>query len=342
MRNLGAVWLAALAWHGAIGAGATRAQVHEYRLGPDGAWVDASRPPATRDEATIAEARRLLAADKPDAARRILDDWIEAHRRTDHPLVPEAYLLRGDAWAASGDEYEALYDYEALVRGYPGVPEFVTALERELDIAVRYVHGYKRKQLGVRWIDATTEGVELLIRIQERLPGSRLAERAAIELADAYHGRGDLELATQMYSIFLRNFPRSEYRRRAMVRLVDAQVRHYHGPRYDARGLREARDLVEDFREAYPADADREGLNTDLLNRIDEQLAAQMLERARFYERRGDWVSSRFTLRRLVHRHPGTTAANEALETLRGRGWAFTDAAGTSGGVPSGGAGEAR
>lgn len=323
--NRGSVWLLAAASHGAMCAALARAQVHEFRLGPDGAWVDASRPPADKDEATIAEARRLLAADKPDAARRLLDDWIEAHRRTDHPLVPEAYLLRGDAWTASGNEYEALYDYEALARGYPGAPEFVTALERELDIAVRYVHGYKRKQLGIRWIDATTEGVELLIRIQERLPGSRLAERAAIELADAYQARGELELATQMYSIFLKNYPRSEYRRRAMVRLVDAQVRHYHGPRYDARGLREARDLVEDFREAYPADADREGLNTDLLNRIDEELAAQMLERARFYERRGDGVSSRFTLRRLVHKHPGTAAANEALGTLRERGWAFTE-----------------
>lgn len=304
-------------------APAAPAQVREFRLGDDGQWVERARAAPSADEAAIAQARLRLAEDNPDAALTILDTWIEAHRRTDHPLLPEAYLLRGDARTASGDEWWALFDYELLVKAFPGSPEFVTALEREVEIAVRYVGGMRRKQWGLRWISAVSDGEELLVLTQQRLPGSRLAERAAIELADSYHRRNELEQAAEMYGILLRLYPRSEYRRRAMVRLVDTQVRRYHGAKYDARGLREARDLVEDFRASYPADADQAGLNEDLLNRIDEQLAAQVLERARFYDRRGDPVSARFTLRRLVEKHPGTAAATTALRTLRDRGWAF-------------------
>ncbi len=302
-------------------AGRASAQVSEFRLGGDGQWTEAPAP--QRDEAAeeITQARRLLAEGDAAGAKRILDPWIDARKRTDHPLLAEAYLLRGDARTAAGNEYKALYDYEALIKQFPGSPEFVTALERELEIAVRYAAGMNRKLWGVRWVGARGEGVELLVRIQERLPGSRLAERAAAELADAYYRQGELELAATAYEILLKNFPRGEHRRRAMLRLVYAQIARYHGPRYDASGLVEARELVEDFRASYPADAAREGLNQGLIDRIDEQRAAQMLERARFYERRKDPVASRFTLRRLAEKHPGTEAARTAMVTLDERGW---------------------
>ncbi len=293
----------------------------EYRLGGDGKWVEAPAP--ARDEAAeeIAEARRLVAEGKPAAAKAILDPWIEERKRTDHPLLAEAYLLRGDARTADGNEYKALYDYEALIKQFPGSPEFVTALERERDIAVRYANGMNRKQWGVRWVSAQGDGDELLIRIHERLPGSRLAERALSDLADTYYRRGELELAAQSYDILLKNFPRSEFRRRAMLRLVYTQIARYEGPRYDATGLVEARELVEDFRRSYPADAAREGLDRALIDRIDEQLGAQMLERSRFYERRGDPVASRFTLRKLADKYPGTQAARTATSILQERGW---------------------
>jgi outer membrane protein assembly factor BamD (BamD/ComL family) len=307
----------------AVGAGGATlcAQVSESRLGADGRWV-ATPPPEVPAEATdLVEARRLLASGDHAAARRLLDPWIETYRRTDNPHLAEAYLLRGDARLAAGNEWKALYDYEALIRQFPGSPEFVTALERELEVGLKYTAGLKRKQLGVRWVGARSEGAELLIRIQERLPGSRLAERAAIELADYYYRRGELELAATSYDILLKNFPRSQYRRRAMLRLVFAQIARYEGPPYDAAGLVEARELVEDFRSSYPADAGQAGLNSELVGRIDEQLGAQLLEKARFYDRRRDPVSSRLVLRRLVDRHPGTDAARKALALLNERGW---------------------
>ena len=71
----------------------------------------------------------------------------------------------------------------------------------------------------------------------------------------------------------------------------------------------------------YLPDADRAGLTKDLINRVDEQLAAQSLARARSHDRRGDAPAARLVLRRLVQRYPGTAAARDAQEILKRRGW---------------------
>ena len=120
-------------------------------------------------------------------------------------------MIRGDATTANGNEYQALYDYEAVIKGFPATEEYRRAVERELEIGIKYVFGLKRKWFGLRWSDATDIGEELLVRTQERLPGDELAERAGIELADYYYRTRELRLASEAYEIFLANFPRSRY-----------------------------------------------------------------------------------------------------------------------------------
>src|SRR5690606_32200410 len=119
------------------------------------------------------------------------DGWLEEHEQSDSPLLAQAFLLRGDAVLASGNEYRALYDYERVIIDFPGSPEYARAVERELEIGIRYLHGLRRKLWGIRFAGATDVGEELLVRVQERMPGSALAERAGIELADFYYRTRD-------------------------------------------------------------------------------------------------------------------------------------------------------
>jgi hypothetical protein len=46
-----------------------------------------------------------------------------------------------------------------------------------------------------------------------------------------------------------------------------------------------------------------------------------MLETANWYMTRKDEVSARFTLRRLLVKHPQTVAAQRAIEIMNARGW---------------------
>lgn len=296
-------------------------QAREFKLDELGEFQEGERPASGTDEAVIARARELIANNRPSEARSILSTWINEKARDDHPLLPEAYLLRGDAITAAGNEYKALYDYEAVILQYPSSPEFVTALEREFDIARLYLNGLRRKFLGIRMEDGGPIGEELLVRIQERLPKSQLAESAAIELADYYYRTREMEMAAEMYGIFLVNFPESQHRKKAMQRRIYSNIARFKGPRYNAAPLVEAQVLVEGFAQTYPLDAQAAGLNDALVARLDESLAAQMLETSRWYLRQKDEASARVVLQRLLREHPGTLAASRGTAIMVDRGW---------------------
>lgn len=318
LRTSVCLFVAVLSAGFAPGAGG---QAKEMELDESGEFRETRVPEPGSDEATIAKARELLANDRPSEARSVLSNWIEEHAREDNLYLAEAYRLRGDAITASGNEYKALYDYEAVALQFPASPEFVTALEREFEIGMKYLNGLRRKFFGIRFENATGIGEELLVRIQERLPKSQLAEQAAIELADYYYRVREMEMAAEMYGIFLTNFPESQHRKHAMQRRIYSNIARFKGPRYDAAPLIEAQYLVEGFAQTYPADAQAAGLNDALVARLDESLAAQMLNTARWYLKQKDPTSARVMLQRLLREHPGTLAASRGTEIMVERGW---------------------
>lgn len=295
-----------------------------YTLGAEGQWQQSSAPAAGSDEAVIAEARRLIATGQFEQAIVNLDAWLQSNDTSGKAVVPAALLARGDARSSIGDEFEALYDYEQIIKSFPASAEYPIAVQRELEIGVKYLQGTKRLWwFGLRWLDAEDVGEELLIRVQERLPGSRVAERAGIELADYYYRERELTLASTAYEMFLLNYPMSPYRIKAMQRRIYANIARFKGPRYDASSLTDARILINRFMTLYPAQAQEAGLDEALLTRIDENAGLQMLEVAAWYVGRGDEASARYTLQRLLRRHPQSASARRALEMIKEKGWSI-------------------
>lgn len=273
------------------------------------------------DEATIASAREALANERPGRAVDILDPWIEANINLGHPLLAEALLLRGDAHVADGDEWQALYDYEELAINHPGTEQFLIANERELDIGTKYVKGLKRRWLGMRIASAQAAGEELLVRVQERLPGTILAERACIELADHYYRERALTMAADAYEVYTTNYPTGPNIARARERRIFANIARYKGPNYDAAGLVDAKALIREYAARDPEAARTAGLTDAMISKLDESQAAQLIERAQWYLTRRDPVGARSTWRRVVRDFPQTLSAQNALRELKGRGW---------------------
>lgn len=298
------------------------AQSDQYILKPDGTWTQASVPEPGSDAAVIAEARKAIADNRPEAARGILDPWLEANERSAKPEVPEALRLRGDAFTAMNREDRGLRDYEELVKRHPQSEEYIIALEREFEIAKAYAYGKKALWFGfLRVEDGGPMAEEILIRIQERLPGSELAERAGIELADYYFRTRDLEMAGEMYSLYLTLYPNGPNRKKAMERRVFASVGRFRGPENNVSGLLDAKEQIRVYAMQYPEEAERQGLDQALIVRLDESLGAQMLETANWYMRRDDPSSARLTLKRLIARYPATQAALRALAIFKEQGW---------------------
>jgi outer membrane protein assembly factor BamD (BamD/ComL family) len=289
------------------------ASAQDFMLGPDDRWsAEAPADPAS-PEGQLERIRRALAAGEHERAQNLASQWIDRYRH--HEDLPTAYVLRGDAKLARRNEYEALYDYELVARQYAGSEAFVTALERELEIATLYARGTKRKLWGIRWVDASDEAQELLIRIQERMPGSSLAEQAGIELGDFYFRRREMALAAEAYDIFIENNPRSRWVSKARRRLIYAQLASFKGPEWDASGLAEARVELQRLIASEPATAQQIGGDA-LLQRIDESHAAKLLSSAKWYLQKRNFVSAEYTIRRLLHHYPRTATARDALRLI--------------------------
>jgi len=299
------------------------AQSTKMTLDDKGQWQATQEANPDPDLAVLNETRRLLAAEKFLAAQNMADDWIDRQEtgNSKNPYLPEAYLLRGNAQLARGNEYDALVDYETIINGYPGSEVFPLALEREFDIAVMYLNGLKEKIFGIRLQSAVPRAEEIIIRVYERLPGSPLAERALLELADYYYRTRDLRGAAEAYDLFLTLFPKSDKRSKAMQRRVFANIAQFKGPKHDPSGLVEAKYQIEAFQREFPGEAESSGMSDALVARLDESAAAQRLATATWYIKRADPEAAKLTLTRLIRRHPRTAAAQEAVNIMTDRGW---------------------
>ena len=276
-------------------------------------WKKIAQADPGSPEGKLQSIRRAIAEERPSDAKDLADEWIEQY--PNHPMLVEAYMLRGDARVAKGNEYRALYDYEYVIRMYPGSEQFNTALEREFQIAKMYSAGRKRKFIGIRMIGASGEGEEIFIRIQERTPGSELGEKASLALADHYFVRGEMVYAAEAYDLFLVNYPRSQFRERGMLRCIQANLATFKGPKFDGTGLIEAAQRIKQYQSEFPAAADRLGAEA-LLVRIDESLGLKTYYNAGWYETRSRRRSAVTMHQRVIRDHPQTAAARAAMDEL--------------------------
>ena len=307
--------LAVIALAGCVMSSMTHAQQEEFVLTESDTW-EQTPIDASSQEAMVLRARQTLARKEYQRARSMASAFIEKFPL--NPLCAQMLLVRGDALLAMGDEYQSLFDYEQIARKHPGSDVFVTALEREYQIAVAYAHGLRRKFLGtIRILSGADDAQELLILIQERLPGSRLAEQAGMQLADFYFRNAKLTLAAEAYDLFIINYPQSEQIDKARQRLVESYLASYRGPKFDDSGLRDARKRLETLRATQPALAQRIGSDA-LLVRIYESEARKLLVTAGWYRSIGDPVSSEQYIRRLVKRYPDSVATRDALRSISG------------------------
>lgn len=284
----------------------------KYRL-KGSEWTKEPAADPSSAAGQLQEIRRKLAAGNAEDAKDLADEWLKKY--PNQPLKVQTLLVRGDCWVSIGNEYKALFDYEQVIRGYPGSDEFNIALEREFEIARLYSAGRKRRFLGMRILPAGGEAEEIFVRIQERSPGSELGEKASMLLGDHYFNRGDMPSAAEAYDLFLVNYPRSVSRERAMLRAIQANLATFKGPNFDSTGLIEAGERIKQFQREFPAAAERLGGDA-ILVRIDESLGVKDYDRAMWYIGRGERNAGAVLFRRVIRDHPQTTAARLAMEQL--------------------------
>src|SRR5439155_23058265 len=138
------------------------------------------------------------------------------------PQFDRGLYLNAQALYQYGDRIRAYYYLDELMDERPDSRLYPAALEMQYRIADGYLNGYERRFFGMPAFHAYDEAIEMLYRIQQRSPGSQLAERSLLRTANYYYSDQQYDFAADTYAAFMRTFPRSPQVPRVKLRCAYA------------------------------------------------------------------------------------------------------------------------
>jgi outer membrane assembly lipoprotein YfiO len=260
-----------------------RANVPSWELQTGGGWHLTTAPTTqpVRDE-TLDRAEQMMQHGQVGPAKKMIISWIKAHQGS--PIRDRGVYLLGECNYLLGNRVDSFYNFDELLDLYPDSRYFYPSLQRQYDIADAYLKGYKNRFLGLAILDAKIEATEMLYRIQQRSPGSPLAEKSLLRVADYYYSDGSFDMAADAYAAYVRSYPRSPHIPRVRLRQAFSALAQFRGTKYDATPIIDARQQLQDIQAAYPQLAEEENIPA-LIQRIDKALARKLLEIGDYYRR---------------------------------------------------------
>lgn len=292
------------------------ADVWELR---DDRWVQVTTAPAAEAASVpeLDEAADLIGAGQSHAGARIAIRYVKAHPDLKAPQRDRALMLASDGKYAAGRLMDAYFYTEQLLDQHPDTPLFQQALQRQYDIADAFLNGTRRVFILFATISAEDEAIDMLYRIQQRAPGSQIAEKSLLRTADHYYARSRFDLAADAYRVYLTGYPRSPHIPQVRLRRAYATLAQFRGTRYDATPLIDAQTQMIEIVDAYPQIADDQGLS-DLLKRIDQTFAQKLMRHAEWYERTHQPAAAVYVYRYLASTFATTPEAATARRRLEG------------------------
>ncbi|HTW94292.1 MAG TPA: outer membrane protein assembly factor BamD [Tepidisphaeraceae bacterium] len=277
----------------------------------NGVWepVQSVALPVSESNATLDAAEKMIEDGQPDAAHQVLIQWEHTHK--DSPIRDRCIYLLAQSAYASDDWITSFYYLDEVMDEYPESRLFYPAVEMQYRIADGYLSGHKNKFLGMPILSANDEAIEMLYRIQLRVPGSALAEKAILRTADFYYYMGAFDYAADTYGYFVRNFPRSPSVPFARLREAFASLAQFRGLKFDATPLVDARAQFLDIERDYPRMAEEVNI-PGVIERIDSAFAGKIFTIADFYRRTGEPKAEAFNDQFLVNTYPDSAEAAEA------------------------------
>jgi outer membrane protein assembly factor BamD (BamD/ComL family) len=200
-------------------------------------------------------------------------------------LREESMWLRAAAILATGDHYASFEQLEELVTQYAGSPHYQEALQKEIKIADAFLTGTHRKVWGMTsMFSAEPEGIEILRKVYEHQPRGDLAEAVVLRIADYHWTKREWSDAEDYYDKYCREFPNGPSVRRAELLRAKCAIERCRGPRYDTTSLQLAYDRLNQFKQKYPEEAQRENV-AGLMETVRDMQAQGLFEQAAQYGR---------------------------------------------------------
>jgi outer membrane protein assembly factor BamD (BamD/ComL family) len=219
--------------------------------------------------------------------------------------------------------------FELLHKDYPANAYMEELVSREYAIAQiwlaqcdpttpkeKLLPWYNRFTGTLPVIDTAGSGIKALEHVRMNKSDDPLAERASYEMGNYYMKHHDYESASVYYEEFIHDYTKSPLLEEVQHLAIDARMRAYEGPDYDASGLEKARDLVRRTGDAFPErQANFEGLY-HTLDLINDAQAEKTFKQAEYYKRVHKVASAEYYFGKIPRRWPNSVWAEKAKGEL--------------------------
>lgn len=302
-----------------VGSALTWAEPMTWELRDGTRWDQvagaASRPTTNpTPDVVLNTAEKMIAAGQGKIGAKTAIQWLVSNPK-DAPQRDRALFLVAQGYFVNGNRVDAFYYLDELMDEYPDSGFYQQALQKQYDIADDYLKGYKRVFICFPILSADDEAIDMLFRIQQRAPGSLLAEKALLRTADWYYANREFDLAADAYAAYERSYRRSPYIPRVRLRRAYSSLAQFRGTWYDPTPLMDARVQLLDIAQAYPALADEEDL-PDKMVRIDETFANKIYRTADWFRRTGNFNAAVYYYRFMLSTFPNAPKAEDARRYL--------------------------
>jgi outer membrane protein assembly factor BamD (BamD/ComL family) len=296
-------------------------------LGSDG-WSPIAKPPKDPKADGELEAAKTLFeqgkfADSEKAFAKIAKDRKGTHwGETSQYYLAESRYQRGK-YVDAHDSFEKLYaeypvtDYRDKLVSREFAIAQLWALQDDPDAPKdKLLPWYGRFDGRLPIIDTQGYALKALEHVRHNDPTGELADDAALQIADYYMKHRDYESAALYYDQFIAEYNKSPYLQKVQHAAIDARMRGYLGPDYDASGLVKARELVQKTMKTFPEQqASYEGLyhTLDVINNAE---AEKTFLTAAYYKRVKKIQAAEFYFGKIPQRWPGSPWAVKAKVEL--------------------------
>ena len=236
---------------------------------------------------------------------------IAAAKWPDSTIEEQAIFFEGESYFFADRYVQSNRAFENLIAQYSGSSLLDRAEERRYVISKYWLElsrsGPKIALTDPKRprFDVAGEARRVLHNIRLDDPTGKLSDDATFELGNAFLASGQYYEAADTYEDLRRNYPGSKFLFKSHMLELEARLKSYNGPSYDATPLHKSEELIKSIVRQFPKESKE---NVQVLEQqaalVNNQLAQRGFELGRYHERRGENRAAQLCYSSVAERFP--------------------------------------
>ncbi|MFA4989797.1 MAG: tetratricopeptide repeat protein [Candidatus Omnitrophota bacterium] len=278
-----------------------------------GKWVNPKNVAKDSPKAQFDFAQGFYAEQKYPDALREFKKLLKAYPKSFEASEAQYYL--GLIEEKLDNLYEAYLAYQKVIDKYPFSERIKEIIEKEYNIAEKFIAGYKRKVLGIT-LPVDNPAIEILAKVVENSTYGPLAPKAEYKLGLLLKGLQRYYEAEDAFNKIITNYPDSAWVEPAKFQIASCRAAVSRGPDYDQGAMQEAKQKFEEFVREHP-DAVLSKEAEENISKLQEKEAAASYNIAVFYEKQEAYQAARIYYGDVITSYSNSPWATKARERLQ-------------------------